>query len=262
MHILVTNDDGVFAPGLLALVEAVRPFGKVSIVAPDKNWSVCGHVKTMDRSLRVKEVTLSDGTPALCSDGSPSDCIALAVMGLLDDPVDMVVSGINPYPNLGHDITYSGTVTNAMEAAIWGVRGIAVSLDGFAGIPPGKPDELDYSPVITVTRKIITMILHHEFSTDIILNVNVPCLPERDIKGYMVTRLGKRIYRDILIKREDPRGKPYYWIGGEPPSGVAEPGTDIGALAAGYVSITPLSLDLTSYSMVDTIKNWNLPQPG
>ena len=116
MHILVTNDDGVFAPGLLALAQAVRPFGKVSVLAPDRNWSASGHVKTLHRPLRVKEVQLADGSPALASDGAPSDCVALAVLGILPEPIDLVVSGINPNANVGHDVTYSGTDTAAMEA--------------------------------------------------------------------------------------------------------------------------------------------------
>ena len=129
MHIIVTNDDGVFAPGLLALVQALKKMGNVSVVAPDHNWSAAGHVKTMHRPLRVKEVELEDGTPARACDGAPSDCIAMAVLGLLPIPIDYVVSGINPNANLGHDMTYSGTVTAAMEGAIWGIPSIAVSLD-------------------------------------------------------------------------------------------------------------------------------------
>jgi 5'-nucleotidase len=130
MHILVTNDDGVFAPGLLALAQALRPLGKVSVLAPDRNWSASGHVKTLHRPLRVKEVKLADDSPAQASDGAPSDCVALALMGLIEEPIDLVVSGINPYANLGYDLTYSGTVTAAMEAVIAGVPAIAVSVDG------------------------------------------------------------------------------------------------------------------------------------
>ena len=126
MHILVTNDDGVQAPGLLALAQEMRKLGKVSILAPDRNWSAAGHVKTMHRPLRVKPVTLSDGSAALATDGAPSDSVALALLGLIAEPLDLVVSGINPWSNLGYDVTYSGTVTAAMEATIGGVAGIAV----------------------------------------------------------------------------------------------------------------------------------------
>ncbi|NTW13382.1 MAG: 5'/3'-nucleotidase SurE, partial [Anaerolineales bacterium] len=128
MHILVTNDDGVQAPGLLALVQEMRQLGKVTVFAPDKNWSASGHVKTMDRPLRVRETVLADGTPAFTSDGAPSDCVAIPLLGFVKEDIDLVVSGINPNANIGHDITYSGTVTAAMEAVIAGVRGIAISL--------------------------------------------------------------------------------------------------------------------------------------
>jgi len=129
MHFLLTNDDGVYAPGLLALAQEFRKAGEVSILAPDHNWSASGHVKTLSRPLRVKPFTLADGTTALSSDGAPSDCVALALLGVIEKPVDMVISGINPNANIGHDVTYSGTVTAAMEAAIAGVPAIAVSLD-------------------------------------------------------------------------------------------------------------------------------------
>src|SRR5512138_1010642 len=140
MHILVTNDDGVMAPGLLALADAMRPLGDVSILAPDRNWSGGGHVKTLDRALRVEEVHLADGTQAFASDGAPSDCVALATLGYFKEPIDLVVSGINVGANLGHDVTYSGTVTAAMEAVIANVPGIAVSLEILEST---QPDQLD-----------------------------------------------------------------------------------------------------------------------
>src|SRR4030043_1904854 len=129
MHILVTNDDGINAPGLLALTQEMRAFGQVSVLAPDHNWSASGHVKTMHRPLRVKETPLADGSPAYASDGAPSDCVALGLLGFIPEKIDLVVSGINPNANIGHDVTYSGTVTAAMEAVIWGIPGIAISLD-------------------------------------------------------------------------------------------------------------------------------------
>src|SRR5512135_3188006 len=141
-HILVTNDDGVFAPGLWALVQEMRKFGNVSILAPDRNWSGGGHVKTLDRALRVKEVRLADGTQAFASDGAPSDCVALATLGFFKGPIDLVVSGINAGANLGHDVTYSGTVTAALEAVIAGIPGIAVSLE----IREWHSEEIDYGP--------------------------------------------------------------------------------------------------------------------
>ena len=251
VHILVTNDDGVQAPGLLALAQEVRKLGKVTVFAPDKNWSASGHVKTLDRPLRVRETTLADGSAAFTSDGAPSDCVALPLLGLTD-PVDLVVSGINPHANLGHDITYSGTVTAAMEAVITGVKGIAISLDS----PEGHKGALDYSTAAIVARRVAEQVIADGLPNGVVLNVNVPYLKENDLKGYMITRQGLRVYRDALDSRLDPRGKAYYWIGGEAPTGIDEPGTDFSALRAGCVSITPLQLDLTNYKAIDVLKKW------
>jgi 5'-nucleotidase len=249
MHILVTNDDGITAPGLLALAQEMRHIGQVSVVAPDRNWSASGHVKTMHRPLRVREVLLSDGTTAYTSDGAPSDCVAVALLGYLSTRVDLVVSGINPNANIGHDVTYSGTVTAAMEAVIGGVPGIAVSLHS----PENHPGELDYGPAARISRYIVERLVTNGMNPKTLLNVNVPYLSDREIKGIMVTRQGLRLYRDRLDKRTDPRGRPYYWIGGDAPSAVPDEGTDFGALAHGYVSITPLDLDLTDYPALEQL---------
>jgi len=243
MHILVTNDDGVTAPGLLALVQEMRHIGRVSVLAPDRNWSASGHVKTMHRPLRVREVVLADGSAAFTSDGAPSDCVAVALLGYLDEKVDLVVSGINPNANIGHDVTYSGTVTAAMEAVIGGVPGIAVSLHS----SENHLGDLDYGPAARVARHIVARLFTNGIDSKTLLNVNVPYLSDHEIKGYMVTRQGLRLYRDRLDKRTDPRGRPYYWICGDAPTAVPDEGTDFGALAQGYVSITPLDLDLTDY---------------
>ena len=252
MHILVTNDDGVNAPGLLALALEMRKLGGVTVLAPDRNWSASGHVKTMHRPLRVSEIQLADGTTALASDGAPSDCVALAMLGLLPDKVDLVVSGINPNANAGHDVTYSGTVTAAMEAAIWGLPGVAVSLDS----PAKRPGALDYAPAASIARRVVAQVIEHGLPKGILLNVNVPYLPENEIKELRVTRQGLRVYHDRLDERKDPRGRPYYWIGGDAPTGIPETGSDIGALAEGAVSITPLCLDLTAYQVMPELKQW------
>ncbi len=254
MNILVTNDDGVTAPGLLALAQAMRPFGDIKILAPDHNWSGSGHVKTLDRPLRVKEAKLDGGYPAWSSDGAPSDCVALALHGFFEEKFDLVVSGINPMPNLGHDVTYSGTVTAAMEAIIWGIPGIAFSL----GSVENGLAVSDYQPAAHVAQEIVAAAIQHSLPAGTLLNVNVPMLPKEQIKGFQTTRLGLRVYRDRLDQRVDPRGRPYYWIGGETPSGIPEDGTDIGALTDGYVSITPLTLDLTAYNAIQGIGKWQL----
>jgi len=251
MHILVTNDDGVQAPGLLALTQAMKVIGKVTILAPDRNWSGAGHVKTLDRPLRVRETQIADGTPALMSDGAPSDCVALALLGLVEN-VDLVVSGINPYSNIGHDVTYSGTVTAAMEAVIAGVPGLAFSLASQDNSSDGLPD---YSPAAQVAGQVVKKVIDEGLPEGVLLNVNIPYLTE--FKGYLITRQGLRVYNDELDERIDPRGKPYYWIGGEEPTGVDEPGTDFGALQAGYVSVTPLQLDLTAREAMEILRRWS-----
>ncbi|MCI0577616.1 MAG: 5'/3'-nucleotidase SurE [Chloroflexi bacterium] len=260
MHILVTNDDGVTAPGLLALVQVMRQCGDVSIVAPDRNWSGGGHVKTLSRPLRVREVTLADGTTALTSDGAPSDCVALALMGLLPRKVDLVVSGINPQANLGHDVTYSGTVTAVMESIIWGVPGIAVSLDGGRQSPEG----LEYGAAARIARMVTRAVMKHGLPKGVFLNVNVPYCPVEQLRGIHLTRQGLRVYRDRLEKRQDPRGHDYFWIGGDTPTGIPEEGTDVGALAASYASVTPMQLDLTAPhalpNLVDWGWTWNEPE--
>jgi 5'-nucleotidase len=248
-HILVTNDDGVTAPGLLALAQELRGLAKITVLAPDHNWSASGHVKTMHRPLRVRPTTLADGSPALSSDGAPSDCVALALLGVIPEKIDLVVSGINPNANIGHDVTYSGTVTAALEAVIAGVPGIAVSLDS----QPGAK-ELQYAPAAQAARQVVQKALEEGLPSGILLNVNVPSQP---ILGYQITRQGMRVYRDALDERSDPRGNRYYWIGGEAPTGINEQGTDFGALQAGYVSITPLQLDLTAHQALNWFKGWH-----
>jgi 5'-nucleotidase len=253
MHILVTNDDGVTAPGLLALAQEMRSIGEVTVLAPDRNWSASGHVKTMHRPLRVKEVLLEDGSRAFASDGAPSDCVALALLGFIQESVDIIVSGINPNANVGHDVTYSGTVTAAMEAAIWERPGISVSLDS----PENHLGTLDYGPAARVASKVVKNVIEFGLPKKTLLNINVPYLADGALNGYRITRLGLRVYRDKLEYRLDPRGKPYYWIGGESPTGVPEEGTDFGALAGGFVSITPLQLDLTAWELLEKIRSWN-----
>jgi 5'-nucleotidase len=252
VHILVTNDDGVTAPGLLALANAMRALGNVSILAPDRNWSGGGHVKTIDRPLRARQVHLADGTDAWASDGAPSDCVALALLGFLPEKVDLVVSGINPMANLGHDVTYAGTVTAAMEAVIWDVPGIAVSLDS----PENHLGELDYLAAANIARQIVEVASKQMVPPGILLNVNVPYVPEDQIRGFRITRQGQRVYRDRLDRRQDPRGRPYFWIGGDAPTSIPEYGTDVGALSENFVSITPLQLDLTAYPAIQILSRW------
>jgi 5'-nucleotidase len=249
--ILLTNDDGVNSPGLVALKEALDAVGEVVIFAPDHNWSAAGHRKTMHKPLRVQETTLADGSPALVTNGGPADCVALAVLGVLPQLPDLVISGINPGSNLAQDMTYSGTVAASLEALISGIPALAVS------VAVGRGGSADYRCAARYTALVATKVLSSG-RKDLVLNVNVPAVPCDQIKGVEITRLGTRIYRDVLVRRRDPRGKEYYWIGGEPPTGVIEDGTDIGALAADKVSVTPLQLDLTARHAMEDLKAWQL----
>jgi 5'-nucleotidase len=248
VYVLLTNDDGVQSAGLLALRQAMDRVADVAVVAPDHNWSAAGHAKTMHKPLRVNETPMADSFQAYASSGAPSDCVALAVLGLLDRRPDLVVSGINHGANLGYDLTYSGTVTAAMEGVISGIRSIAVSLNAF--------QNADFTFAARMAADLAVRLHASDLPAETLLNLNVPALPESEIKGVYLTRLGRRIYRDEVIKRQDPYGRNYYWLGGQPPDAVLEEGTDVWALANGYVSLTPVHLDMTDYAMLGRIKDW------
>jgi 5'-nucleotidase len=251
VYILVTNDDGVDSPGLLALKQSLQTIAEVIVVAPERNWSAAGHTKTMRQPLRVNTTTLRDGSPAYCTDGAPTDCVALVMLGLLRAKPALVVSGINPGGNLAHDLTYSGTVAAAMEAAINGIPGIAMSIDA------NHRAEIDFSPAAEIAARLARRVLADGLPPDTFLNVNVPDLPFEQFQGARITRLGKRIYRDELIARQDPSGRNYYWIGGEPPTGSSEEeGTDVWAVTHQFVSITPVQMDMTSHALIARLKAW------
>ena len=247
--ILLTNDDGVQAAGLLALKQAVETVSEVIVFAPDHNWSTAGHSKTMHKPLRVHQAQLADGSPALTTNGGPADCVALAVLGLLPRQPDLVISGINSSENVAQDLTYSGTVSAALEALISGIPAIAISL--------AKPEDgpLDFQCAARFAAILASRVLKSG-RKDLLLNVNVPAIPCQEITGVEITRLGQRIYRDVLVERDDPRGDKYYWIGGEPPSGVVEEGTDYAAIVAKRISITPLQLDLTAHHVLEELSTW------
>ncbi len=252
MYILLTNDDGVESPGILALYEAVAavPGTEVAVIAPDRNWSISGHNKTMDRPLRLKEVKWPNGVTVLTTDGTPADCVSLAWLGVLPHTPDLVISGINTGPNLGDDVTYSGTVAAAMEAHIAGCPTIAISLDTF--------ENWIFETPARFAAQLVERFIHGSLplSAETFLNVNVPNLPFEEIAGVEITRQGKRIYQDILVKGLDPRGRPYYWIGGERPSGYMLEGTDFEAVMQRKISITPMMLDLTNYNQLKEMQSW------
>ncbi|MDH7486727.1 MAG: 5'/3'-nucleotidase SurE [Anaerolineae bacterium] len=251
VQILVTNDDGVQAPGLLALKQALQTIGQVTVLAPERAWSAAGHTKTMHKPLRIWQAELADGSLAYVTNGTPSDCVGLAVLQAVPVQPDLVVSGINRGANLGYDITYSGTVAAAMEAVVAGLPALAVSLDS-------REEDADYRLAARVAARLAAQVLKRGLPPNTLLNLNVPALPPDEVRGVCVTRLGRRVYRDVLIERTDPRGQPYYWIGGDPPIGVPEDGTDVGALAQGCVSVTPLTMDMTAYRVLDELKGWEI----
>ena len=248
MRILVTNDDGIHSLGIAELAKALAAIGEVWIVAPDRERTAVGHGVTLHKPLRIHQ--LRPRTYAV--NGTPVDCVNLALLKVMPKPPALVVSGINIGANLGHDVTYSGTVTAAMEAVIAGLPGVAVSLE----IPEGHIGFVDFKPAALASGIAVRNVLEHGLPADTLLNINVPFLSQKDIQGFRMTRQGLRVYHSRLDERVDPRGRPYYWIGGEAPTGVAEDGTDFGALAEGYVSITPLQLDLTHYKAMDVLRKW------
>lgn len=234
--ILVTNDDGIRAPGLALLAEAVAELGEVRVFAPDRQQSAVGHGVSLHKPLRVQEI--ADGWHMV--DGTPADCVMIAVRALLGRRPDLVVSGVNPGANLGDDVTYSGTVAGAYEAMLLGLPGIAVSDVAYA------PRHM--ATAAAVGARVARHVLAHGLPEDTMLNVNVPDVPLADLRGIAVTRMGRRNYLDEIVRREDPRGGIYYWIGGAEPDHHPEPGTDFEAIDHGQVSVTPLHRDITNHA--------------
>jgi 5'-nucleotidase len=255
-RILVTNDDGVESRGLLALKQALEPLGDVYVVAPETNQSAVGHQKTFMRPLRVRERTLADGGRAWSVDGSPTDAVSLAFLGYFDVGFDLVASGINYGANIGDDITYSGTVSAAMEAVINECPAFAMSQEYL--------EHPDFTLAGRVAHLVAVNILEHGLSPGELLNINVPAeVTLRSGRPAIdVTRMGKRIYQDQLIERLDPRGVPYYWIGGPAPSGHAQRGTDFDAVVKGHIAITPIQLDLTAGRLLRRIRSWSWELPA
>lgn len=244
MRVLISNDDGVSAPGIRALSLELSTVVDVEVMAPDRNRSGASNSLTLSRPLRVK--SLENGHYSV--EGTPTDCVHLALTGFFEPVIDMVVSGINDGANLGDDILYSGTVAAAMEGRYLGYPAIAISMVGDA--------IRHYDTAAVIAKQLVLKLREHRLPSQTILNVNVPDLPMSDIKGFEVTRLGKRHRAEPVVKEYDPRGRPIYWIG---PPGVeadAGPGTDFFAVSQGAVSITPLHLDMTHYQVFDQLSAW------
>jgi 5'-nucleotidase len=244
--ILVTNDDGIHSPGLHALTKAMRTLGNVYIIAPDREKSAAGHSVTFHHPLRAEKLSARE----IQIDGTPTDCVMYGILHFLKQKPDLVASGINRGPNLGDDITYSGTVSAAIEGTLHGIPSFAISVATFT-----KPQ---YDSAARFAKVIAGMLLKKIMPAETLLNINIPNIPYEKIEGIDITKQGKRIYRDSIIEKTDPRGRHYYWIGGEEPTYKKEPGTDFYAIAQNKISITPIHLDLTNYSAIATFKKWNI----
>jgi 5'-nucleotidase len=244
MKILLTNDDGANAPGLHALAEVMREEGRVVIVAPATQQSAVSHSITLHKPLRCASLAdfPVDGVEAWSTNGTPTDAVLLGIHAILREKPDIVLSGINSGPNLGADVTYSGTVAGAMEGVVARVPSIAASMGAF--------ESLTYRDCADFIRRIAKIVGSGVFPNDILLNINYPNLPRDKIQGVSITRLGLRWYDDVIHERVDPRGRKYYWITGKKVLFGRDPGTDAFELERGYISITPLTLDLTRDSLM------------
>ena len=243
MEILVTNDDGGEAKGIQVLAKAAEQLGRVTLVAPEREQSASSHAVTLRDPLRIREV----GERRHLVSGTPTDCVLLSIRGLLDPRPDLVLSGVNHGPNMGDDVTYSGTVAAAIEAALLGVPAIAFSLSAKAGFHFETPARW----IAPIARRLIEA----PTAARTFWNVNFP-VPEDRIRGIRATRLGTRIYKDSVVRKTDPRGRDYYWIGGGEPSWEQVPETDFHAVQQGYISVTPIRMDLNDYEALRSMEDW------
>lgn len=246
MRILVTNDDGYLAQGIQTLANAARELGEVRVVAPDREQSATSHSLTLHHPLRVRRI--ADDVHVV--DGTPTDCVVLAIGELLAERPDFVLSGVNHGANLGDDVLYSGTVAAAMEATMLGIPAIAVSYTG------RDPEAIkEWQPLLT---NLLGKLLRSDFPGETLLNVNLPAVAPKDINGVRVTTLGRRAYVGSLTRAVDPNGREYFWIGGGESKWWGGSGVDFRAVHSGAVSVTPLHLDLTNYKLLEKIGEWDL----
>ncbi len=244
MRILLSNDDGYFAPGLAALAEALAPYGEVVVVAPEQNRSGASNSLTLDRPLLLKKAP--NGFHFV--NGTPTDCVHLAVTGMLDKLPDIIVSGINLGANMGDDTIYSGTVAAATEGYLLGIPSIAISLTSFAGE--------NFATAGKVAADLVARFIRNPVNEPVLLNVNVPDIPHEALRGIEVTRLGRRHKAEPVVKQQSPRNETVYWVGAAGAAADAGPGTDFNAVERGFVSITPLQIDLTHMAQLPAISQW------
>ena len=252
MRILLTNDDGISAEGLQVLGNEIKKIAETYVVAPDHEQSATGHAITMHRPLRAERVKFlhSLDLPAWAVNGTPADCVKLAVEAILPHRPDLVISGINRGANLGTDVLYSGTVSAAIEGVILGIPAIAVSLTEYK--------EPRYEYAAEFTARLAEILMQKNVDKDTLLNVNVPGCDREKLRGVAVTKLGIRQYKNAFQERTDPRGRTYYWLAGELVDSVHEDDTDVAAIKQCKVSVTPIQHNLTNYSLVDNLKTWKI----
>lgn len=247
--ILVTNDDGIYAPGIYALYESMKEIGEAFVVAPDYERSAVGHAITISDPLRVLEVERNGNFFGWAVNGTPADCVKLAAKAILNFKPDLVVSGINKGPNTAINVIYSGTVSAATEGTIMGIPSIAFSITSFK--------KTDFDLASFITKKIATLVLENGLPPDTLLNVNIPPLPKEEIKGIKIARQGKGRYEEFFEKRIDPMNRTYYWLGGKRLFLDTDEDIDEVAIQNQYVTVTPLQYDLTDYRMLKKLKNWD-----
>ncbi|MBM7855282.1 5'-nucleotidase [Desulfohalotomaculum tongense] len=248
MRFLVSNDDGIYAEGIKVLRKTLEELGEVTVVAPDRERSATGHGITVYRPLRTKKIKYKNSTTiGYAVDGTPADCVKLGLEAIMDKAPDLVISGINLGPNLGTDVLYSGTVSAAYEGIINGIPSMAISINTW--------ENPDYTYAVEFIKEYVPEVIKRKLPRGVLLNVNIPngIRP----KGIRVSRLGYRRYIDVFDKRTDPRGKTYFWMAGEPENlDEDDPETDVYAVKEGYISVTPIQIDVTSYQYLEELKKW------
>lgn len=250
MKLLLSNDDGIYAEGLRALHRRFSDTCSVTVVAPDQERSAISHAITLDMPIRSRKISLFNGDQAFAVNGTPADCIKLAMIELLEERPDLVISGINPGANAGVHINYSGTFAAAREAALYGIPAMAVSIRGKT---PGY-----YDQAAEFTERLATRVLAHGLPQGTLLNVNIPDLPLQAIKGIRISNQNLEMFREQMEKRVDPRARPYYWHGIAAQGSIGDADSDVAAIEKDYISITPIQCDMTDYQSIRTLKSWDI----
>ncbi len=249
LHILLTNDDGIYAEGLWALYQKLQPDHRVSVIAPDRERSAVGHGITLHHPLRATQVTVNGGSQGWAVSGTPADCVKLAVVELLEQRPDMVISGINPGANTGVNLNYSGTVAAAKEAALYGLKALAVSIQ--------RSENPNFESAARFVARIADMVNTNGLPKGTFLNINIPDVPYEELAGIRICRQGNELYDECFEKRTDPRNRAYYWQGSESQPAFTYPDVDGAALLGNYVSVTPVRCDMTDYEAIQQLKQWD-----